>query len=341
MAHQDPDRRELGGAEIAFNDFMPVNPGAELIGCSDGKVWELADALGFKAINMACKTGLITPHFSADQWQQIALIRGENAPQDHRTMSAMARTAGTSTYRMKKIINELSLTGELLLTTNGHQADHFSPEQYQEIVDSLGIREQAPEGYLTVRGLRGSLGASRFRINQIIEDFDMENHEMLMPNGRTASYYSPEDCKKIEEILNLWRNGGSLMEIVEKVGTSPLITSLIMENPSVTPKGATEPNDDSFFSEHVDTNTVQRFMQFRRSQKVCLQKLQERYKDIIPLSYFAAKNSKTMADVMTLTAMAGIEIFRVKLNEKVALICSKKDQAQVLEEAMDSGAQGI
>lgn len=304
------------------------------MGAAATTVMQIAEELGMKTVDLAGKNGSVTPHFSADQWQEIAAARGQRAPEGHMTMTAMARSINVGTERMQKIIDDLGIVGAGFLTSNGHQTDHFTPEQFLAITESLGVREKASEEYKTVRGLRDSLGASRVRINQIIEDFEIEGEEMLMTNGRKAVYYTPEDCSRIERILNLWRNGGSPLRVVEDIGTSPLVTGLMLESPAVKNGPSTE---EDFFSRNLEASVIQKFIRFRRAQKSLIQQLQERFSGVIPLSYFAAENGESLAGVMTLVEILNVDTFRIKLNEKKSLLCSSKSHTELLQEAVAAG----
>jgi hypothetical protein len=133
----------------------------------------------------------------------------EKAPEGYLSASRIAEQYGLAHSTIKSAITELGdRLGETRLYMFGRSttAIAYSPEQVKNIIDSIGISEKAPEGYLSTRGITNEYGfAAKTIISAAAELGDRLGETRLYMFGRstTATAYSPE---QIEIIVDYIRN---------------------------------------------------------------------------------------------------------------------------------------
>lgn len=176
-------------------------------------VADLGSALG--EVNLYKFGNQVVPGYS-DEQQQIIMhwldVRGyfsEKAPEGYLTKEGISKVSGASTDVIEKVIEELGdELGEVSLYKFEHNiALGYSPHQQglirQRLAEKSLIGHDAPEGYLTMRGVAGEIGVNARSVKIAIEKLGDELGEVDVYkfDSHVVPGYSPDQQNRIREYL--------------------------------------------------------------------------------------------------------------------------------------------
>ena len=141
-----------------------------------------------------------------DRIQEVSLLAYvEKAPDDYLSISGMSKEMGIGVAILREIIGKLGDDfGEALnVKFGGPVAPGYSPEQIEKIrarAESLGYFTDAPEGYLTLTGIKEEYGMHRVTIRKIIGNLGDDFGEAMNAKNKfkgVTKWFSPEQIEKI------------------------------------------------------------------------------------------------------------------------------------------------
>jgi hypothetical protein len=152
-------------------------------------------------------------HYSPELVEYITQVVStwEKAPEGWMTNYALAQSLGVGGEMIRNIADQQERKRpdwvKEYLNTSNRLADHYSPELVKYITQEISSRgEQAPEGWMTNRGLATKLGVT-FHLVKNIADRQRQAHsewfrEYLDKTNGSALHYSPDLVKHIAQAVS-------------------------------------------------------------------------------------------------------------------------------------------
>jgi len=139
----------------------------------------------------------------------------EKAPEGYLAAKAFAKKIRISQPTIESKIQELGIERVKYKSKTGNLREFLSPEQQQQIVDSLGqliSAEEAPEGYFTVPAFAKKLGIDWTVVTNKIQELGIERTKYKNDIGHLCEFLSPEQQVFITESLEDNSSGTSIPE---------------------------------------------------------------------------------------------------------------------------------
>ena len=138
-------------------------------------------------------------------------------PEGYLSANSFAHIMGVNWATIKKKMGELQIKGTEYKDKRGIVCTFLSPEQQQQIRDSLDYllsAERVPEGYLTVRSFAEKIGVDKATVGKRAKELQIEGTEYKDERGIVCTFLSPEQQSVILESLEEAWSGTSIPENV-------------------------------------------------------------------------------------------------------------------------------
>jgi SNF2 family DNA or RNA helicase/ubiquinone/menaquinone biosynthesis C-methylase UbiE/biotin operon repressor len=156
--------------------------------------------------------GNVVKHYSPELVRRIRdeLASRVKAPEGWMTKKQLAKSLGCAEDTVERIADEIPDMPEGWLRNytvkSGHVAQHLSPELISHISDIVAGREDAPEGWMTISGIKKELGimdkTAERMIEANIDEFESASGIYKDGNGTPRTHYSPAVVQRVREVLS-------------------------------------------------------------------------------------------------------------------------------------------
>ena len=139
----------------------------------------------------------------------------ERAPEGYLTARALAEKIGINKKTVGNKIKELQVEGIEYKDKRGIICTFLSPEQQQQIKDSLDYlisADEAPEGYLTARAFASEIGVDKATVGSKIKELGIEGVEYKDKRGIICTFLSPGEQNDLRDYIEESFAGTSIPE---------------------------------------------------------------------------------------------------------------------------------
>ncbi|MCR5700427.1 MAG: hypothetical protein K6G49_03325, partial [Candidatus Saccharibacteria bacterium] len=200
--------------------YITINKMAEEIGVDKATVRKRIRESRIEMSKYKDKRGIICSFLSPEQQQQIRELFSYKtnirfAPDGYLTADAFSKELNVSWDAINTLISKLQIERTEYKDKRGIICSFLSPEQQQQIRDSLDYlisAEKVPDGYLTTRSFAEKINVDKATIGKRVKELQIEGSEYKDERGIICTFLSPEQQSVILESLEDTWAGTSIPE---------------------------------------------------------------------------------------------------------------------------------